>query len=413
MRLHSIVLKSLRQHWLSSSLALISIAVGSSLLIAVTSLREQSHKAFTESGIGVDAILGPKGSSLQIVLNAIYNLETMPGKVKWSYYKKVLQAPIVVKGIPFCTGHSYGGFRVNAIDPAFLTEFEYVPGKTFSFNKREGGAGRRLENLDEAVAGSVAAKELHIVLGSTFNPVCGVQSGDPVHVNDHIKFVGILAPTGTPYDRAIYIPLERFYTLEGHNAKMAIDEDYREISGAYLKIKSGRGGTMNPAIQALKYDIDQSQDAQLVIPNEVMPRLFNIIGWVDNVLFAVALMVTVLATLFLFVALISALKDRRRDIALMRTLGATRLIIVGLVLSEALIISLAGVLSGLLLGHCIVEVGCYYVHAETGLLLSPWYISSADIWILPGAAVISLLAGIIPAIAAYRQTVVQNLIPVS
>ena len=353
MRLHSIVLKSLRQHWLSSSLALFSIAVGSSMLIAVTSLREQSHKAFTESGIGVDAILGPKGSSLQIVLNAIYNLETMPGKVKWSYYKKVLQTPLVVKGFPFCTGHSYGGFRVNAIDPAFLTEFEYVPGKTFSFKKSEGGAGRQLEKLDEAVAGSIAARELHIVLGNTFNPVCGVQSGDPVHVNDHIKFVGILAPTGTPYDRAIYIPLERFYTLEGHNAKMAIDEDYREISGAYLKIKSGRGGATNPAIQALKYDIDQSQDAQLVIPNEVMPRLFNIIGWVDNVLFAVALMVTVLATLFLFVALISALKDRRRDIALMRTLGATRLIIVGLVLSEALIISLAGVLSGLLLGHCI------------------------------------------------------------
>ena len=136
MRLHSIVLKSLRQHWLSDSLALIPIAVGSSLLIAVTSLREQSHKAFTESGIGVDAILGPKGSSLQIVLNAIYNLETMTGKVKWSYYKKVLQARIVIKGIPFCTGHWYGGFRVNAIDPVFLTEFEYVPGKTFSFNKR-------------------------------------------------------------------------------------------------------------------------------------------------------------------------------------------------------------------------------------------------------------------------------------
>jgi putative ABC transport system permease protein len=413
MRLHTIVLKSLRQHWLSSALAMISIAAASSLLIAVTSLREQSHKAFTQSGIGVDAILGPKGSPLQIVLNAIYNLETMPGKVKWPYFKKVTKDPLVIKAIAFCTGHSYGGFRVNAIEPTFLTEFEYMPGKTFSFKAGDGGSGRAFEKLDEAVAGAVAAKELHIVLGSTFNPVCGVQSGDPVHVNDNLRFTGILAPTGTPYDRAIYIPLERFYTLEGHNAKKSLDEQYREISGAYLKIKTGRAGAMNPGVQSLKYDIDQSQDAQLIIPNEVMPRLFNIIGWVDNVLLAVAIMVTVLAAMFLFVSLISALKDRRRDIALMRTLGATRLVIVALVLSEALLISLAGVVAGLLLGHGIVEIGCYYVHVETGLLLSPWFISSADIWILPAAVILSLIAGIIPAIAAYRQTVIVNLAPVS
>ena len=103
-----------------------------------------------------------------------------------------------------------------------------------------------------------------------------------MHANDNIKFVGVMAPTGTPHDRAIYIPLKTFYTLEGHGKEveaMALDEEHREISGAYLKIKRIRGGALHPGVQDLKYNINQSTQAQLVMPNEVLPRLFDIIGW--------------------------------------------------------------------------------------------------------------------------------------
>ena len=140
-----IVLKSLRQHWLSTSLAMVSIALGVALLISVASLKEQTHRNFTQQGLGVDAVLGPKGSPLQIVLNSLYHLDEMPGKIKWTYYKKVLEQPIVERGIPFATGHSYAGFRVNAIDGRFFTEFEYTPGRRFSFKPEEGGQGRAFE----------------------------------------------------------------------------------------------------------------------------------------------------------------------------------------------------------------------------------------------------------------------------
>ncbi|MGD0090990.1 MAG: ABC transporter permease [Planctomycetota bacterium] len=415
MRFWQIVLRSLRQHWLSTSLAMFSIALGVALLAAVASLREQSHRNFTEEGLGVDAVLGPKGSQLQIVLNAVYHLEEMPGKIKWTYYTKVLKDPIVESGIAFATGHSYAGFRVNAIEDSFFTDFEYVAGQHFSFRPEDGGQGRVFQAREEAVAGWEAAKALHLHLGQTFNPVCGINAGDPVHVNDDIKFVGIMAPTGTPHDRAIYIPLKTFYTLQGHDevAKMADDEEFREISGAYLKIKRIRGGAMHPGIQELKYNIDQSSAAQLVIPNEVLPRLFTIIGWVDRVLVVIGALVTLLAALFLVVALISALRERRRDIALLRALGAQRYTVFGLMLCESLAITLLGGVLGILAGHGLTAIGCHFIAAETGLRFSPWFVSVADVWLLPGMAALGVLAGIAPGIQAYRLGVLKNLTPIS
>ncbi len=420
MRLWRIVLKSLRQHSLSTGFAVVNIALGVSLLIAVISLREQAHANLTRAGSGVDAILGPKGSPLQIVLNGLYHMDEMPGKIKWTHYQAVLNekdrewAGIVEQGIPFCTGHSYAGFRVNAIDRRFLTDFEYLPGKKFSFSEADGGRGRPFDEGEEAVAGWAVAKELHIQLGQTFNPVCGVSAG-PVHKNN-IKFVGILAPTGTPHDRAIYIPLLTFYTLDGHGAattRMAVDDQYREISGAYLKIKRVRGGAFNLNLTSMKFDINQSSDAQLVIPDEVLPKLFEIIGWVDGAFLAIAVLVTALGTMCLLVALVSALRERRRDIALMRSIGATRRTVFGLVLSESLVISLFGGLLGLVMGHGIVWIGSQYIKAETGLRFSWLHLSLADVSLLPALIVVGVLAGLFPAVQAYRIGVLKNLRPVS
>lgn len=416
MTLLQIILKSLRQHFLSTGLAIVSIGLGVALLISVISLREQSHQNFTQEGSGVDAVLGPKGSPLQIVLNALYNLEEMPGKIKWRYYTKVLESKVVADGTPFITGHSYGGFRVNAIAESFFTDFEFLSGEHFSFEKDVKGEGRAFRSRDEAVAGWAVARSLGIKIGDSFNPVCGVNSGDPVHINDKLTFVGIMAPTGTPYDQAIYIPLKTFYTLEGHGqdvARMAVDEEYREISGAYIRIKHIRGGALHPGIQDLKYNINQSSAAQLVIPNEVLPRLFNIIGWVDHVLLAIAVLVTLLSALFLFVSLINVLRERRRDIALMRSLGAKKRTIFGLIIVESIIITFLGGVLGLILGHGVVALGSHFVKVETGLNFSACYISKADLFLAPSMLVMGTLAGLFPAIRAYKLSVLNHLNPIS
>jgi len=416
LRFWQIVFKSLKHHRFANGLAAVSIAMGIALLVAVYSFKEQSQNTFTQAGIGVDAILAPKGSPLQIVLNAIYHLEDMPGKIKWTDFKKIQQERIVSQAIPFVVGHSYSGVRVNAVDPKFLTEFEYLPGKTFSFSKAKGGSGRPFDKPHEAVAGWAAAKKLSIGLEQTFNPVCGVHEGDPVHKTEHITFVGIMAPTGTPHDRAIYIPLRTFYGLAGHpreTVSMAIYAQDREISGAYLKIKRIRQGAIHPGIQDLKFAVNRSYRNQLVVPAEVMPRLRNIIGWVDRVLIAIAAILTVIAGLYLFFALLQSLREMRRDLALLRALGATRQSVMGLVVCEALIISLLGGLLGLALGHWLISLVAPFIKVETGVGFTAAYISSADWLAIPATFFLGLLAGLVPGIQAYRLGVLENLAPIS
>jgi len=411
-----IVLKSLRQHWLSSSLAIVAIALGISLLVCVSSLREQTYRNFTRVGLGVDAILGPKGSPLQVVLNGLYHLEDMPGKIRWNYYEAVAQHPLVTQAIPFCVGHSYGGFRVNAIDDRFFTEFEYEDGKRFSFSPSRGGWGRPFSSSMEAVAGAEAARELGIRPGDQFNPVCGISENDPVHVHDFITFVGAMAPTGTPYDRAVYIPLLTFYGLAGHPEETAVmgeDETHREISGAYLKMKRIRSGIIHPGIQDLKFEINQGKEAQFVVPNEILPRLFKIIGWVDKVLAAIAVLVTVMASAFLFVSLYNALQQRRRDIALMRSLGAHRRTVFGLVITEAAVITLIAAVAGMIAGHGLVAIGAHFIKVETGVRLSGLYVSSAEAWILPVGLLLGALTGLVPALQAYAVNAAKNLSPIS
>lgn len=412
MNFFQIVLKSLIRHRNSTLLAAFSIAAGAALLTATFSLSSQAEKAFAADNLGVDAVLGPKGSPLQITLNALFHLEEMPGKIKWTYYKKVLKHPLVEQGIPFISGHSYGGFRVNAVGDDFFTKFEYQPGQRFSFEAADGGSGHLSETKSEAVAGAEAAKLLGIKLGDTFNPTCGVNAGDPVHKHDFIKFVGIMAPTGTAHDRAIFIPLKSFYSLEGHGSavqEMADDEDSREISGAYLKLKHIRRGALHPGIQELKYDINQSQGAQLVIPAEVLPRLYKIIGWADTLISGIALMVLGLSCIFLFSSLMAALRERRRDIALFRCLGATRRTVFGLMLTESALTSLFGALAGLIPGHILVAVAAHYIKIESGLHFSPLFISPADLWMIPIALLLGILIGFLPAFQAYRLGALTNI----
>jgi len=231
-------------------------------------------------------------------------------------------------------------------------------------------------------------------------------------MQDKITFVGIIAPTGTPHDRAIYIPLKTFYTLEGHGASvsaMATDLSQREISGAYIKLKHIRGGAMHPGVQNLKYEIDQSTEGQLVVPSEVVPRILDIIGWVDKVMFIVGILVTLLAIMFLFVVLITALREQRRELAMMRMLGANKRTVFGLIMSEAIFLSIAGTIIGIVFGHLLVSLGSHYVAVETGMQFTSNFVSSADKWILPSIALMGTIAGFIPAIQAYQMSILRNL----
>jgi len=407
-----LILDDLRQHRLSSVLACASIAVAIALFVSTVSLREQARDNFMRSGSGIDAVLGPKGSPLQIALCAMYNLGEMPGMIKWSYYKEIASDPLVEAAFPFCTGHSFRGFPVVAIAPEFFEKFHNGRGKKFRFGAGRGGI---FKGTDEAVIGSAAAAELAIGVGDSFNPVCGVNQGESAH-REKIRVAGVLAPTGEAFDKAIYIRLDRFYDLSGHTgevAAMARDESTREVSGAFIVLKHIREKTLHPGIRGLKNRVDRSIQAQLVVPNEVMPGLFEIFGWIDAVLLSMALIAGTLSAMYLFTVLLNETSSRLRDIALLRFLGASRKTVMSVVLGRSLLLTAAGSAAGYFAGHVIVSFAAGVIAERTGLQFSAVFVSSGELMILPAIIVIGVLAGIIPALKCYRADILKNLRPLS
>lgn len=166
---------------------------------------------------------------------------------------------------------------------------------------------------------------------------------------------------------------------------------------------------MHPGARDVKYQLDRSPNVQLVIPTEVMPRLFQIIGWIDFVLLGVSVLVVMLGSLFLFVSLLNALRERRRDYALLRCLGASRTWVFGLVLTESSIMCGMGAIAGLAIGRILLVIGTANIQAETGVLLDSWAINPFDLAVIPAILVLGIVTSLIPAIQAYRLNVMETI----
>lgn len=400
MTLWLIVYKSLRQHALSTAVTAISLALATGLLMAVWVVKEQSRETFTSLTGGYDAVLGARGSKLQLVLNSIFHLEASPGNISWKDYESIQRNPNVEFAVPVAVGDNYRGYRlVGTLGKMFA--HEYHEGK--SFRVRNGG---RLfdEGRKEAVVGSFAARKLGLKVGDQFNPYHGLIFDQEKRHKDVYVVVGVLEPTNTPADRVVWIPLAGLQTMEGHNPKAATD-----VSAVLLKLRSNQGGFM----MDMMYN-KQGNKLTLAWPiGQIMAQLFSKIGWFDKVLGLVAWLVALVAVGSILASIYNSMNERRRDIAILRALGARRRTIFGAVVLESTAISVLGILLGFVFYVVIMAVTAGIIREQTGVVLDPfaWH----PILLLGPLAIVALgaLAGVVPAFKAYRTPVADYLAPTS
>jgi putative ABC transport system permease protein len=265
----------------------------------------------------------------------------------------------------------------------------------------------------EAVIGSTVAAETKLKLGSAFVATHGIQENSEGEKHDHSPWqvVGILEPTGTPCDRAIYINLDSFYHIEGHvieqkpshNESPSQEPDSGQISSLALKAKSPI------LVWGLRKEINNRNDTQATVPAEEIRKLLTIVGNVDRILLAQALLVVVVSALGTGLALYNSMNERRRDIGIMRALGARRGTIVSIVVGEAVLIAGMGGILGLGLGHGIVHLANPAIQTAVGFMIPAWNFHTFDLWALIGALFVGFISGIGPAIAAYRTDVATAL----
>ena len=461
MNLFKIVVKNMRQRALATWLTGTSVALGVALAVAILLIKQGVQQRFEQGTLGYEMVVGAKGSPLQLVLNTVYNLDISPGNISWKLFEQLRDDKRVKLAVPFSVGDNYHGFRIVGTTDAFFKEFEFEPGRkpelaagrVFSFSEaalksafreaeqraKEREAKERGEEVKpatehesepknrpfEAVIGSTVASETGLKIGDKFIAAHGVQPSAEAkeHTENPWTVVGILAPTHTACDRGIYINLDSFYHIEGHeirnpseqknDEKKAVEEakdndpDAGMVSSVVLKLRS--------PIHAfpLYREINDRQDAMAAFPAAEIRKLFDIVGNIDRLLLAQAILILVVAGVAIAVSIYNSMSERRREIAILRALGARRATIFSIVLLEAVTICLVGSTVGLVGGHLVVAAANGVLYKASGFVIPALHTQALEWYILAVAVVVGALSGLGPAWGAYRTDVARNLAPTS
>ncbi len=410
-----VVRKSLRQHALSTTITVLSVALASGLVMSVFAIDKQTYEAFTGGTMGYDAVLGARGSQLQLVLNTVFHLETSPGNIPWNLYQTIKQDPRVELAIPYALGDNYHGFRLVGTTEEIFNRFEYQPKRKFTF--RPGGRPFNPRRR-EAVIGDYVARKTGLGLNSKFNPYHGLIYDESMKHEEEYLVVGVLEPTNTPSDRVIWIPIEGIFRMGGHVLRGSgeeyeaepgkeIPDDNKEVSAVMLKLKNNQAGiTLDQTINK------QGRVATLAWPiGRVMADLFGKIGWVSRILTLVAYLVVLVAAGSILASIYNAMNERRREFAILRALGARRRTVFGAIVLESTTIAALGAALGYVVYGFILAFATVIVRSQTGVVLSPFSFHPV-LYLAPlGMILLGALAGILPALKAYSTDVANNLTP--
>lgn len=358
--------------------------------------------------------------------------------------------------LPLCLGDYFGKFRVVGTVPAFfekLQELDPVRGRKLEFAQ-----GRAFEHFNdehgwyEAVVGSTVAREMNVKIGDSINPAHGDPDG---HTHGQgFTVVGILKPTGAPHDRAVFVNMEGFYLMDGHAKPLEEGEaeegtetpasagqvtkpsrkwpeplplEQREVTAMLVR-------TVNPLVtQGMTNSINEGRVAQAVLPiREIYSLLEMIVSPVQRLLLVLTVMICIASGVSILVGIYNSMSDRRRDIAVMRALGAGRGTVSTVILAEAIILAVGGGLLGLLGGHTLNALASKAVEDQTGVTIGfstfapgprisdllgytgamAWDPSISLEWVIvPAMVLLAIVVGFLPALVAYRTDVSRSLAP--
>ena len=401
MNLASVSFAYLRARGLNTALNVLLLALGIATITLLLLTTSQLEERMQRDARGIDLVVGAKGSPMQI-LSSIYQLDVPTGNISWKEARELARHRAVKKVIPLALGDNYRGFRIVG------TEHDYVA----HYGARL-AQGRLWQAPLEAVLGAEVAATTGLALDATFNGAHGLggREGEHVHEMHPYRVVGLLAHTGTVLDRIVLTGVESLWAVHAdqHDIKdvMRIAEllpdDEKEYTALLIQYSSPIAAAMLP-----RY-VNQNSAMQAASPANEMTRLFKIIGVGMDVLRGFALVLIVAAGLSVFIALYNALLERRYDLAVMRTLGASPARLMALMLLEGLLLTGIGAVLGLALGHGLTEVLGLALTAAKQVTVTGWMWVNDELWLIALALGVGVVAALLPAWRAYRTDIAATL----
>ena len=449
MNLWSIAVKSVKQRALASALTSLSVALGVMLMVVVLVANGMAERMFVQTATGYDLILGPKGSQLELVLTSIYRIGVAGEPLPYRFYRELTSETgnRIDRAIPITMGDvtRQGAFPIVGTTPdyfvlPYMHEADGTPRKfqfrTRSLDGKHTGEGL-IRNPFDATIGAVVARQNGWDVGSKLKLVHGGSDG---HVHDEEFTVsGILAATGTPNDRTVFVHLDGFYMISGHEKPLSeaiarereffgnvseeslraleaeksgghgpVPEAQKEVTAILLNIQ-GEIGEKVLAESRLMNRLNEGVQAQAVKPIVQIDRMMQtLIGPIRTLLIGLTSLIIAVSGIGIFVSIYNSMADRKKEIAIMRALGARRQTVLTVILAESTLLCVVGGLAGFVLAHLLILVASPVV-AGSGLVIDPWTFAWGELVLLPVLIALASLVGFVPGMTAYRTDVARTL----
>ncbi len=446
-------------------LTLLALSIGVALLLGIDHLRSQAKDSFRQTLSGTDLIVGPRGGQTNLLLYSVFQMGQPGNSLSPEAFHRLAEHPMVDWALPIALGDTVQGFPVFATHWSYFEHYRYGQSQPLAFDQ---GRPFAAHSDDEVVLGAGAARELGHGVGDSLVVAHGSAGVSFTHHDDHpMTVVGILEPTGTPADRRVHMTLVAMESLHGEESAEAHhdhhdhggheegshdhhehdhhehehqeqghqgDEDHGGGHDVHEHHQAGHGesqshsglepvpGNINavllglksrPMVFALQRELNTTLEEPMtaILPGVALTELWQLLAVAENLLYLISFLVLLATLVGMMTMLLASMGERRRELAILRTVGASGLTLVVLIELEVALITLLSLVLGTLLLVAALAVAQPWLGGEFGLFIAINPISAQTAYLMLGILGLALLMGLVPALAAYRRALAAGLNP--
>jgi len=414
--MHSLLLKSMRSRIIPTSLVTISLMASMVLLLSIERVQQATEEGFNQSISGVDAIIGPRSSSLELVLYTVFHIGRPTNNITTKTINDMKQRSDISWLVPIALGDSHRGFRVVATKPNYFDHIKYANNQSLAFSK-----GRGFADLSEAVLGSDVATTLNYSLGSQIQITHGsIESTGNKHDDFSFKVTGILNKTGTPIDQAIFLDLQGYELLHlGWKSGKKVFS-LEDIALSSLPADALNPKTVTAAFVGLKSKLTlfnfsknireyPKEAISAVIPGIALSELWSIVGLVDKGFQLLSWIIIAISLIAMVTLIIASLDNRRQEMTIYRANGASPKFLAAMVIYESLVIGLVAIIGAVVLVTIVTYFATEQLNLTLGISPSFKWISLNEIKIFSIILFAGVLSSLIPAAMVFRKNLHQTL----
>ncbi|CAN0428013.1 unnamed protein product [Discosporangium mesarthrocarpum] len=408
--------KSLISRRVTVGLTLLAISLSVMLLLGVERIRTETRTSFSNTISGTDLIVGARSGSLPLLLYSVFRIGNATNNISWASYREIAADPNVAWTIPISLGDSHRGFRVLGTNGDYFKYFRYARARTLGF-----ADGRRFEDVFDAVIGAEVAETLDYSVGDRIVVDHGIgRIGFASHADKPFRVSGILARTGTPVDRTVHVSLAGIEAIHIDWRSGApvpgrrIDADRvrqmnlqpKAITAFLVGLKS-RFATFTVQRRINEY---RAEPLLAILPGVALQELWSLMRTAETALAAISIFVVATCLIGMVTMLLSSMNERRREMAILRSVGARPLHIFALFVLESALVSIGGAIMGTLFLYAGLFVAQPVIEATHGLFIAIGPPTATEAIYLLAVVAAGTIAGLIPAVQALRLSLADGMI---